>query len=246
MKRSFIILITVICLIGFVNVEALAENNTLENLIESRENEKRQQSEGTTGMTERQRKNSEFIKGMNEAADLSADIQSAKVVTQGAHKAVSFLVQVLFYLIVILMTLRIALDLMYISIPFSRKWLGGGQSGRPTTGGFGGGFGGGMAGHSLPGFGSSGGFQSGGGSMGSTGGSQLVSNAALNAVASEKAVGPNGKPVGPFRIYVKDMIVMLIMVPILIMLAITGVLTDLGFLIGQLLVDNIQSLKGMI
>lgn len=75
---------------------------------------------------------------------------------------------------------------------------------------------------------------------------QWVSNAALNAVAGENIVGPDGKAVSPFKLYIKDMIVVLILVPILITLAVTGALTSLGFVIAQVVVDGIAKIGSMI
>lgn len=75
---------------------------------------------------------------------------------------------------------------------------------------------------------------------------QWVSNAALNAVAGENIVGPDGKAVSPFKLYIKDMIVVLILVPILITLAVTGALTSLGFVIAQVVVDGISKIGSMI
>jgi len=62
---------------------------------------------------------------------------------------------------------------------------------------------------------------------------QWVSNAALNAVATESTVGPDGKANGPFKTYIKDMVVVLVLTPVLLVLAFTGVLADLGFVIGM-------------
>lgn len=75
---------------------------------------------------------------------------------------------------------------------------------------------------------------------------QWVSNAALNAVAAESSVGPDGKAISPFKEYCKDMILVLVLVPILLTLAVTGTLTNLGFLIGDLLIDAIASIGDMI
>ena len=75
---------------------------------------------------------------------------------------------------------------------------------------------------------------------------QWVSNAALNAVAGENIVGPDGKAVSPFGLYIKDMIVVLILIPILITLAVTGALTNLGFVIAQVVVDGIAKIGSMI
>jgi keratin, type II cytoskeletal I (fragment) len=75
---------------------------------------------------------------------------------------------------------------------------------------------------------------------------QCVSTAALNAAAAEQIVGPDGKAISPLKMYAKDMIVVLVITPVLLTLAITGVLTDLGFLIGKLIADTVSGIGGMI
>lgn len=75
---------------------------------------------------------------------------------------------------------------------------------------------------------------------------QLVSSAALNAVAAEQMPGPDGKPQSALKAYTKDMMAVLIITPILLTLAITGVLTNLGFLIGDVIAKGITSISGML
>jgi hypothetical protein len=119
----------------------------------------------------------------------------------------------------------------------------GGMNG--MSGGMGGGFGGGMGG--FGGGMNRGGMGMGMSGMGGMGGQQQqgaglkiqwVSNAALNAVASESTPGPNG-PQNAFKIYAKDMIIVLVITPIFLVLAVTGALTNLGFVLGDALVDFI-------
>lgn len=74
---------------------------------------------------------------------------------------------------------------------------------------------------------------------------QWVSNAALNAVAAESQPGPDGKAVSPFKLYVKDMTVIMVVTPILLGLALTGTLTNLGFLLGDVICAGINSIGGM-
>lgn len=74
---------------------------------------------------------------------------------------------------------------------------------------------------------------------------QWVSTAALNAVASETMPGPDGRPQSPLKAYAKDMTVMLTVTPILLVLAISGVLADLGFMIGELLTRAISGVGNM-
>ena len=140
-------------------------------------------------------------------------------------------------------------------MPNSMSMGGMGGMGMGGMGGIGGRYGGrygGMGGMSgMGGMGMAGGMNAGVG-MGAgqqpnvIGRIQWVSNAALNAVAGENIVGPDGKAVSPFKLYIKDMIVVLILVPILITLAVTGALTSLGFVIAQVVVDGIAKIGSMI
>lgn len=51
---------------------------------------------------------------------------------------------------------------------------------------------------------------------------------------------------GPLKMYIKNMVVVLVLVPVLIVLAATGALTQLGLLIGNLLVGMIGQIGNMI
>lgn len=79
-----------------------------------------------------------------------------------------------------------------------------------------------------------------------TGRVQLVSNAALNAVASEQTITPDGRSKSALKIYVADMIPTLVAVPVLLVLAMSGALTQLGLLLGEALAAGISTLGGMI
>lgn len=214
-------------------------------------------------------KNSDFINGLNEASDLTANTEGANKVTVGLKKSVGFVVQVLSYGITILLALRVVLDLAFIGLPFLRSFLSNGYMGNAQAGGSNpqqGGMQGGMGGMGMGGMGGGryggmqggmGGMQGGmGGMQGGMGGQQgqqqqptgkvqWISNAALNSVAGETTVGPDGTAGSPFKIYIKDMLTVLIITPVLITLAVTGVLTNLGFAVGSLLVDAIRNLQGM-
>ncbi len=212
----------------------------------------------------------EIMGDLASASDMSGAMPEVDKATAGVKKVIGFIVRMLSYAITLLLTLRVVLDLSYIVIPFGRTILANGHTGNPQTGasqapqgmgspfgggfgggGFGGGFGGG--GFGMNRFGSP--FGGGMGGMGGMGGSttapqampgriQWVSNAALNAVAAETTVGPDGKAGSPMKIYIKDMTVILVITPILLVLAVTGVLTQLGFLIGGLLANAIGGIGG--
>lgn len=203
----------------------------------------------SSSSSNRQARDMDFINGMNAAADLTADIDGANEITGAVKKFVGKIIGFIFFTIPVLLTLRVALDLTYIGVPFLRKALGNGHAGSAPAGGQGGMSGGmGMGGMSGGFGGMSGGMGGMSGGMGAqnAGGLkvQLVSNAALNAVAAEKAQGPDAP--GPFKIYIKDMVVVLTLIPVLIVLASTGILTTVGLTIGSFLVDFISNIKGMI
>ena len=70
---------------------------------------------------------------------------------------------------------------------------------------------------------------------------QWVSNAAMNAVAMEQS-----SRISALRIYAKDMVIVLVVTPILLVLAISGSLMNLGFLLGDLLVNAVSNIGGML
>lgn len=75
-------------------------------------------------------------------------------------------------------------------------------------------------------------------------GRQIVSDAAIQAVTAH-AVDQNGKPKSPLMMYATDMTVTLIVVPILLVLAITGILTDVGLAVGQLISQGLSNMSFM-
>lgn len=75
---------------------------------------------------------------------------------------------------------------------------------------------------------------------------QLVSNAALNAVAAEGVVGPNGRSVNAFKTYAKDMLAVLILAPAFLVLAVTGSITQLGIMLGELIASGIGNIGNML
>lgn len=215
--------------------------------------------------------NQSFVDGLMDASDLSPEVEGTATITNGAKTVAAFIVQVLSYIVVAFLAVRIVLDITYIALPFTRTFLANGYAGSPQQSGNAGGPGmgnPGMAGMGMGmgmgGYGGYGGMNRYGG-MGGMGASsmgnmnamgnqqrsmfgniQFVSNAALNAVASESAIGPDGKSRNPFSLYFKDMTIVLVITPILLVLAGTGALTGLGFVIADLVVDGIAKLASMI
>ena len=196
----------------------------------------------------------EYLESIKQATDLSGPSAGAERVNNGITKVASFIVQILAYFITAFLVVRVVLDLTYICIPFTRSFLANGYGGNAQAGG--GGMGMQQPGMGMGGMGMNSGMGMGGMGMGGMQGSapganpamgrvQWISTAALNAVAAESVVGQDGKPVSPLGSYAKDMVVVLVITPILLTLAITGVLTDLGFLLGQLITNAVAGIGTM-
>ena len=206
---------------------------------------------------------SDVYGSLADAGRVDLNNEKAKAATSGLANIVGVVVSFLCYAIVIGLTLRVVLDLMYVCIPPVRRFLctmpaqnpqGGAPGMGMGMGGMGGGFGGGFGGMNR-GFGGMGGGMGMGG-MGQNpmaaqqstggvgfGGIQWISKAAQNAVTSEGTPDPmTGKPINPLKLYAKDMIVILIIVPILIVLATNGSLIDLGFRIAELVTSIIYKI----
>ena len=253
MKKAIALMLTLmISSVCFVTTAfAIPEGQTLDDIISSQQEVATNEYEELTedkniGTFE---KNKDFIDGLNDAGNLAtADVEGAKEVTEGIKYLASWIVQVIAYATTALLAVRVVLDLTYIGLPFTRGLLSNGFNGNAQAGagGVANGMTGGMGGYGMN-------MDSGMGmaqmgmqntpSMDTGKRVQLVSNAALNAVAGESS---GGQAANPFKLYAKDMVIVFIMVPVLITLSVTGALTNLGFLIGSLLVDLIGSLGNMI
>lgn len=182
-----------------------------------------------------------YINGLQQI-DLTQtpDSQAAQIVNgvnSMIYKTQSFIVQIIAYALTIMLTLRTLFDLTYIAIPFSRSpidRISGTQAGQP----------GGNMGQNMGNMGG----QSFGGQSGqfnqppaaATGASasgatrvQLISDEARAAIQSPRV----------FRTYAKSMAVTLIATTVMLVLALTGALTDLGFIIGKALTAALGKVK---
>lgn len=226
-------------------------------------------SDKTSGMSSEQaEKNQSFIAGLGDAANLTDPVEGVDKVTPWIKQIAGFIVQVVSYAVIILLAARVVIDLAYIGLPFTRSFLGNGYSGAGMQGGqpgMGGMMGGGMMNNRYNMGGmmnnrySMGGGMMGGGMMGSNPGMgganqtgqmmgriQWVSNAALRAADMEGQPGPDGREMGPLKSYMKNMVVILVAVPILLILAATGTLTQFGLLLADKLVDLIAMAGDML
>ena len=210
----------------------------------------------------------DIIKDLGKATDMTEKMPEVEKAGSGIKRIVTILVQIISYVITFGLVLRVAIDLMFIGLPFTRGFLANGYTGNPQvraggmptpsgmTPGMGAGIG--MHGMGYGGFGGYGYHRPFGSSPFGTGGMtnpamqgsgffgriQWVSNAALNAVAAETTIGSDGRPVSPLKVYAKDMLIVLVLTPILLVLAVTGVLTQLGFMLGELISNVLRSFGG--
>ena len=247
------------------------ENKQSHSKQQSKSNQQTQSTQQSQSNQQPDYSTEQYLDDMKKANDLSAPSPGATKVNQGITKVASFIVQILSYFITAFLVVRVLVDLCYICVPFTRSFLANGYGGNPQAGGgigmqqsgMGMGMNSGMGmgmGAGIGGMGMHGGYgmnRMGMGGIGMQGGSvpganpamgraQWVSTAALNAAAAEQIVGPDGKAISPLKMYAKDMIVVLVITPVLLTLAITGVLTDLGFLIGKLIADTVSGIGGML
>lgn len=227
-----------------------------------------QQNQSTT--VDKPSVNTNFSSDLIGATDFTETDPVASSINEGQKKVAGIIIQVLGYFITLGLSVRIIIDAAYIAIPFSRVWLANGRVQQPSPqqaqGGMQGGMGMGMGGYGGSGFGGgygSGGYGGGYGSGGFGGGMQggmqqqaqpqgnpfklqLVSDEAFFAVANAQNVDPTtGKKQNAFKLYFKDMMVIGILTPILIVMALSGAMTQLGFLIGSVLVDMLANVSNM-
>ncbi len=195
------------------------------------------------------------IDALSNSSDFSGANETVKGVQEAAKGPLTIIFQLMAYAITIGLTFRVLCDLTYITIPPFRNILSGGRQGNPGSqqgqaGGMGmGGMSGGM------GMGGYGGMSSYGGGMGmgmggmsgGMGGQQQqgmgtcwVSQAAMDSIV---AVDPaTGRAGNPYKVYMKDMAVTCTLTTVLVVLALTGVLQQLGFMIGTMLSNGIGSM----
>jgi hypothetical protein len=202
---------------------------------------------GSLGGGDRSAANQQYINDLADATKLDEPSEGASKVNAGIKKVASLIVQILSYAITAFLVVRIMLDLAYVALPFARGLLGGGAAGAGAgmQGGMNNGMSGGMGGMSGGmyggmnrgmGMGGMNGMQ--GGMAGQQGGPsiQLVSKAAIMAVET-----PN-----PYKAYAKEMMIVLILTPVFLVLAISGALSDLGFMLGGAITSIISNIGGMI
>ena len=243
-----------------------SSNQDSSNKQQSTNNEKLNLSDSGTQPS----KNNGFIDGLNDISDLTQpNVEGVETVTSGLRTVAAFIVQVVSYLITAFMAVTVLLDLLYITIPFLRTLLANGYSGNvQRTGNANNMMTGSMYGTGTMGMTGMGGYGRYGGGMNNPamynarmsqegiaagnqrnslmGQIQFVSDAALDAVITASTTPDQGRSPNPLKIYFKHMMIKLILTPVLIVLAATGALTQLGFVVADAVVAVVAKIGAMI
>ena len=219
------------------NEDISNEDSIIDNSIDESLSATNNQSDQIINNETSNQQGQSYINGLQQI-DLTQtpDSQAAQIVNgvnSMIYKTQSFIVQIIAYALTIMLTLRTLFDLTYIAIPFSRSLID------RISGTMGGNMGqnmGNMGGQSFGG--QSGQFNQppASGASGATSGAtrvQLISDEARAAIQSPKV----------FRTYAKSMVVTLIATTVMLVLALTGALTDLGFIIGKALTAALGKVK---
>lgn len=202
----------------------------------------------------------DIVDGLNDGADVSAEVQGIDSFRQFVNNITAFIVQAIMVILTGGLVVISGLDLLYIVIPPFRMTLSGGQQGKAVMqqGGMGMGMNNGMGMGMNSGMGMSGGMgmgMSGGYGMGMhngmgmgmngqqmAGGKCYVSEAALNAVATAQN-DASGKVGVAIKIWAKNTAVQLIAIPVISVLLLTGVIQKIGFGIGEVLANALANIK---
>lgn len=182
------------------------------------------------------------------------DVQSKEAVEAAntVNRWVTPFIQLMVYAITVLTVIRVLIDLLYVVFPPCRHILANGRIGNAASqgpanlGASGGGGFGGFGGMNNYGLAQANSMNNAAINNAQAAGAstqiQWVSQAALNAVASESSVGPDGKANRAIKAYWKDMSVLLVLTPILLVLAVTGILGKLGIFIANIIVGLIETI----
>lgn len=171
------------------------------------------------------------ISALSNSVDVSGENETVRNIQNAAKEPFTIVFQLMAYAITMGLTLRVLCDLTYITIPPLRGILSGGKQGNPGNAQGQGGMGmGGM----------SGGMGMGGQQQPQGAGTCWVSQAAMDSVV---AIDPTtGRAGNAYKVYAKDMAVTCTLTAVLLVLALTGVLQQLGFMLGSLISNGIGSM----
>ena len=239
--KSILMILISLSLLTTMPIKVKAKS--LENIItQETQQEQEQETQSQESIT-----NKEYVEQLKDATTINETSEVATQINGLVKKVASFIINVLSYFITAFLAVKILLDLCYICLPFTRNLLANGYQGNA------------QASNNLNGMNN---LQNGLGlnNMQMTGQGQMntqpmnqvsgriqwISNTALNAVESENVMNNNGKPNNASKVYGRSMVGMLVITTLLITLAITGALTDIGFLLGELIANGLSGISGML
>ena len=237
--------------------------------VEVRPNVGNQTQTQIGGSISNDEKTQNFVNGLNDATELTAaDLEGANAVMGGIKVAAAWCVQILAYFTTAFLAVWVLLDLVYLTASPLRGILDNGKVGNPAAGskklreGGAQGQSGNNTNNAWGGTNSygprSGGYNSynngglGVNNMNNMNGAQgqqqaqfrsrcWVSDEALNVVAAAEQTGEN-----VYILYASAATVKLVLAPILVILASTGVLAKLGIMLGTVIGNVIIKLIGML
>jgi len=270
MKSRVLALLGVLLLVSVFNVAvntgvALAAVD-VDSLLTTTPTPSTQEESGSSSTTKEEVKGQSMIDTITDNLNYTTpEDETVKKFGQMVQKVTSWVVQGLTYVFTGLLVINKLVDLFYVAIPFTRTILANGYMGNANVagtpqqtmgayggynrgglfGGFGGSRYGGMGGMGMGGSMMNGAMDAQIASQNQPARSrlQIVSNAALNAVATESVLGPDGQGQSAFKTYTKDMLISLIIAPILVVLSATGAVAKIGFGIGKLISDIAINIK---
>lgn len=191
------------------------------------------QADQTNQTDQADQTSNEFMDSLKDATKLDVNVKGTDVVNGWIKLIAANIVKVASYFLIAFLVVRILLDMVYISLPFTRVKLSNGQAVNSQAAP------GMMQGQSQnqqqPQMQAQ---QPQMQMQGQQHGIQWISTAAMMAVANEQQTGQTA-----IKSYIKDMVMVLVLTPILLVLAMSGVLSDLGFILGGLLENIISNIS---
>jgi hypothetical protein len=207
---------------------------------------------------------SSAIAGVYGSTDLSEPVEGLDGAKTAMVRAAATIVQIVSMFVVVGFAVTVALDICYIAVPFSRKWLCNGYSGQANNqtpqNGMNNAMGSMGSGYGVGGYGA-GGYGYGGGSYGNSMANnmsqnmmaqqnmqgmnqtqmqaykvQFISNAALDAVAMENVVDQQtGKATNPYAHYFTQKVIAILFIGVILVLNMTGSLMRISIMVGNAL-----------
>lgn len=262
----FALIVCFAAMLGAMSVYA-GEVPGLSDVISGQEQKTNENKTNDNRTTPAPSKSNEYTGGLVDAGGLSGsdlqgytqygqNVEAQNAVQSALGQFMGWLVPILVGCITAALTVRILLDLLYLTAPFIRHKMAPNAAGMgmETQGGMDMQQGMGMQGNmgmQQGGMGTQGGYgtrygrRSGYGNQQQpqpqTGGRQWVSESAIQAIMASQQPGPNGKPQNVYVVYGKSMVVPLVLVPVMLVLLLSGALTQVGFYAGDMLSGAIKS-----